>query len=634
MAYCPYCMKRQDISADGRCVRCTKPMDLNIKVPPHHLRPGTLLCRERYLVGTALGQGGFGITYIGRDRNLDVRVAIKEFYPNGYVNRTNTVSSVVNTSATSTDAQAIFTKGRDRFLAEARALAQFSGEQGIVIVRDFFQENNTVYIVMEYLDGKTLKQLLDRGKRFSPKEIVDLMLPVMESLQVIHQAKLLHRDISPDNIMIVNGKAKLIDFGAAREYATGNGSSSIIVKPGYAPIEQYGNKIEQGPYTDIYALCATMYKCITGVLPDIATDRVGKVDCLKRPSQLGVSISPLLENTILKGMAVHHEDRYQNMSELIRVFVNPSATASQEDGAVLTSIGANVQDVIGYNTNSRFYDPRTGQSLNINTTGHGNRLIDGYTHQRDGQSQHFTQQSQHYTTQHTQHTLHTQHTQYTQHTGIVKGDASVKKKRGKSKRSKRGLASMNVFQQTMLMMGILAAIAAIAFLVLFIVMDINPFEEKVQENYSDITLPVVRINGAFYELPLSVDDAEDIGWVADVKRDMAVPAGATKYITFCYNGKEYVRAIENNTGSSARYTRCEMPFFAIADGLGYVATLADVGIGTPAAVLREKLEGVTYDHSETNAFYLYHIAGKNGAEIEIWIDKKAELVTMINISFE
>lgn len=318
MRLCLYCMKQNTQKINNFCERCGKPFG-DIRTPQHHLRPGTRLCGGKYIVGTAIGEGGFGITYIGCDLNLDLRVAIKEYYLSGYVSRTvsdnNTASSVV--SVGKDDAEAVFRKGRDSFHDEARILARLSGQPGIVNVRDFFRENNTVYIVMEYLNGSTLKQILKSGKLFSEKEIKTLLYPVITSLTRIHEENLLHRDISPDNIMIVNNDAKLIDFGAARGYASAaNRSSSIIVKPGYAPIEQYGTKREQGPWTDVYALCATIYRCITGRVPDIATDRVVS-DELKTPTQLGCKVSPEFERILLKGMSVLKNDRYQSVQELM-----------------------------------------------------------------------------------------------------------------------------------------------------------------------------------------------------------------------------------------------------------------------------------------------------------------------------
>ena len=272
MNYCISCMLEIDQGA-AECPYCRKKQ--SEEIPPHHLMPGTIL-KGRFLVGTALGEGGFGITYIGRDLQLDMRVAIKEFYPNGYVNRNNTVAPVVSI-ATYGEHRDFFEAGRERFLREARILARFSNEEGIVNVRDFFEENNTAYIVMEFLDGQTLKEYLKDNGTLTPDQTVSLLMPVMNSLKKVHAQGMIHRDIAPDNIMLVDGKVKLLDFGAARNVSSAaNKSLSVMLKPGYAPEEQYRTKGEQGPWTDIYALSATMYKCITGITPDEAPDRQAK----------------------------------------------------------------------------------------------------------------------------------------------------------------------------------------------------------------------------------------------------------------------------------------------------------------------------------------------------------------------
>ena len=313
MNYCISCMLEIDQGA-AECPYCGKKQ--SEEIPPHHLMPGTIL-KGRFLVGTALGEGGFGITYIGRDLQLDMRVAIKEFFPNGYVNRNNTVAPVVSI-ATYGEHRDFFEAGRERFLREARILARFSNEEGIVNVRDFFEENNTAYIVMEFLDGQTLKEYLKDNGTLTPDQTVSLLMPVMNSLKKVHAQGMIHRDIAPDNIMLVDGKVKLLDFGAARNVSSAaNKSLSVMLKPGYAPEEQYRTKGEQGPWTDIYALSATMYKCITGITPDEAPDRYHS-DELKAPSTLGVKIDPALEKAIMKGLAVLKDDRYQNIDEFLK----------------------------------------------------------------------------------------------------------------------------------------------------------------------------------------------------------------------------------------------------------------------------------------------------------------------------
>lgn len=312
MKYCSKCMnpiKETDVG----CSFCG--LAAKVEVPSHHLLPGTIL-NHKFIIGAALGEGGFGITYLGRDTKLDMKVAIKEYFPSGYVNRSNKISPTVN-SSTSAERKVFFNTGRERFLREAQILAKFSGSSSIVNVRDFFEENNTAYIVMEYLDGQTLKDYLKDNGILTPEQTIRLLMPVMESLKKVHTQGLIHRDISPDNIMLVDGQVKLLDFGAARNVsAMENKSLSVMLKPGYAPEEQYRTKGDQGPWTDVYALCATMYKCITGITPDDSAQRVFR-DELKAPSALGISIDPVLEKAMLKGLNIMKKDRYQNIDELL-----------------------------------------------------------------------------------------------------------------------------------------------------------------------------------------------------------------------------------------------------------------------------------------------------------------------------
>lgn len=308
--YCMYCMNPIKDS-QSECPFCGKRKIE--KIPAHHILPGTVL-NGKYTVGGILGEGGFGITYIGRDTTLDIKVAVKEFYPNGCVTRNNTVSKRVDV-IDSDDSRSIFTQGKEKFLLEARTLAKLTGEPGIVAVRDFFEENNTAYIVMEYLDGITLQKYIDNNGRLSVKQTLDFMTPVMQSLKKIHLQGLIHRDVSPDNIMIVGENVKLLDFGAARSYGESMGHS-ILLKPGYAPEEQYRSKGEQGPWSDVYAICAVMYKCITGITPDDSNQRV-YYDELKKPSDLGVEIDKAVEMALMKGLAVSHHDRYKSIDELI-----------------------------------------------------------------------------------------------------------------------------------------------------------------------------------------------------------------------------------------------------------------------------------------------------------------------------
>lgn len=279
----------------------------------HCLRKGTRLI-GRYTIEKVLGQGGFGITYLGIDELHEKKVAIKEFFPQGIVTRNIEYEDAV--TVTFVGEKDNYNKGKEKFLKEARIMARFSKDEGIVKAQDFFEINNTAYIVMEYLEGITLKQYLRENERIEPEELLELFVPLIESLDEIHSQGLIHRDISPDNIMVLlGGKIKLMDFGTARDYTDfGEKSLSLILKPGYAPPEQYQTHGVQGPWTDIYALCATMYKCLTGENPPDAIERVMD-DNLKEISEFGIPVSKQMEETIIKGMSISARNRYQNIEE-------------------------------------------------------------------------------------------------------------------------------------------------------------------------------------------------------------------------------------------------------------------------------------------------------------------------------
>ena len=286
---------------------------------PHHLPPKNILS-GKYLIGRVLGEGGFGITYVGWDLNLDLKLAIKEYYPSGFVTRTGSNTNTVTPYRG--EKTEFFATGRSRFINEAKTLAKFYTLPGIVAVRDFFLENGTAYIVMDYVEGETLKQRLARvGGKIAPTEVFELVRPLLRSLAQMHAAGLIHRDISPDNIMVTpEGNVKLIDFGAARDYLdSGNRSLSVMLKPGYAPEEQYFARGQQGPWTDIYALCATIYRAMTGITPQESVERQ-RHDELKAPSELGIPLLAAQEAALLRGLAVAHEGRWQTVIALYDAF--------------------------------------------------------------------------------------------------------------------------------------------------------------------------------------------------------------------------------------------------------------------------------------------------------------------------
>lgn len=281
----------------------------------HHLLPGSIL-KNKYFLGKALGQGGFGITYLAWDTNLDVKLAIKEFFPLGLASRVSGGTRVEAYSGSSKE----YNFGLELFLNEARTLALFSEHPGIVTVRDFFAENDTAYMVMNFIEGITLQEyLIQQNGPIDSLLAIQIMMPVLDALNEIHRGGILHRDISPDNIIIdINGRVLIIDFGAARLDLLQKGRGiSAIIKPGYSPEEQCRASGEQGPWTDIYAVAATFYQLITGHLPPESLDRLAE-DRLKTPSALGVNIEQNYEKVLLKALSVHARDRFQTVAEFQR----------------------------------------------------------------------------------------------------------------------------------------------------------------------------------------------------------------------------------------------------------------------------------------------------------------------------
>ena len=323
---CYGCMKLYD--SGPVCPHCG--FDENTRNASHQIPIGTVL-QAKYRIGRVLGQGGFGITYLGWDEYLDVPVAVKEYYPSGMVMRDNTHSlSVVSSSGANGDK---FRNDRERFLREAKSLARFKNDPQIVTVSNFFLENNTAYIVMEYVQGITLKQHIKRsGGKLSPEETFRLLGDVMLALDRVHQTGLVHRDISPDNIMLLpGGGVKLIDFGAVRDVRNAEANSPLskstesILKQGYAPIEQYQKRGALGPWTDVYALCATIYYCLTGEVPPDAPARVLGEEEFSWEAVPGLSRSQ--KNALDKGMAMVPRMRTQSMQQLHRALLEEAPPA-------------------------------------------------------------------------------------------------------------------------------------------------------------------------------------------------------------------------------------------------------------------------------------------------------------------
>ena len=316
---CASCF-RETVNEQGICTACGFDGAENREKYPLALPAGSIL-NGRYIIGKVLGQGGFGITYMARDHQQGQTVAIKEFFPDAMATRTSHTAVTPLTGEKGEN----FSYGKDTFLMEAKTMAEFIGNPNIVRVYSYFEENDTGYFVMEYVDGESFQSYLKRNYgRVSWEEALKVLLPVMDALTAVHEKGIIHRDIAPDNICIAkDGTVKLLDFGAAR-YSLGNVSQSldVVLRHGFAPKEQYKRHGRQGPYTDIYALGATLYYAITGNRPDDAIERLDE-DTLPLPSTLGANVEPWQEDVILKAMAIQPEDRYRSVAEFKAALTHP-----------------------------------------------------------------------------------------------------------------------------------------------------------------------------------------------------------------------------------------------------------------------------------------------------------------------
>lgn len=293
------------------------------------LQKGTIL-DGRYQIQEPLGEGGFGITYAAENRLINLKVAVKELFWREHVKRACDGSSEI---------LILYEKEREdyeelkqKFLREARLLRDFDQEPGVVRVLDYFEANETAYLVMEYLEGMTFRQYIKEHGIFEPEDLFRRLLPLMESLAHIHRAGVIHRDISPDNIMILNdGSFKLLDFGAARNYkSAAGGQYTTIARENYAPGEQFDRNGNQGPWTDVYALCATVYEGVTGMPPESAVQRMF-LDELKRPSQTGIFIDASYEKIIMKGLEMLPDDRYPDMEQMKKAVVEALPVIAEEN---------------------------------------------------------------------------------------------------------------------------------------------------------------------------------------------------------------------------------------------------------------------------------------------------------------
>ena len=324
-----------ELAADQKfCPECGRPYG-SVNTESFALKPGTIL-DGKYLVGEMLGQGGFGITYIGFDLLLEQKVAIKEYFPmsTGMVSRENRSMVVWSTAMMGkTGTQ----KGFDSFLKEARKMAKLGGIPGVVGVKSVFIQNETAYIVMDFIEGETLLKKLQREGPMPFDTCLSLLTPIIQALAEVHEHGIIHRDISPDNIMVrPDGRLILLDLGAAKDLdiqgRDGNvQSSQMVAKQGFSPIEQYQRNASIGPWTDVYAMAATIYYCCTGILPPTAVDRI--VDDT-------LTCQPLLTqaqfDVLAYCMSIRAENRPKNMTALLQMAVRPQGGQAEPPRAVPT----------------------------------------------------------------------------------------------------------------------------------------------------------------------------------------------------------------------------------------------------------------------------------------------------------
>ena len=291
---------------------------------PLALPQGTILAGQ-YIIDHALGQGGFGITYKATDHKTGQKVAVKEFFPDSMATRTQTT-----VTAFSGERGESFAYGKSCFLQEAETLAEFIGNENIVKVHSYFEENGTAYFVMDFVEGTSFDQYIkEHGGRISYEEAEQILLPVMDALAAVHSRGIVHRDVTPDNIYITkDGTVKLLDFGAAR-YSLGDKSRSldVVLKHGFAPKEQYTRHGKQGPFTDVYTVGASFYFAITGRRPPDSIDRLEEDDLIP-PSSLGVAIPPAKEDALLQAMSVQASARFQTMGAFKQALLAGNSAAN------------------------------------------------------------------------------------------------------------------------------------------------------------------------------------------------------------------------------------------------------------------------------------------------------------------
>lgn len=313
MKFCYSCMCQLTDEKQNTCPHCGEPLGFSAAAP-NVLPPGTVL-QGRFIIGKVLGSGGFGNTYIGWNNVLSCRVAIKEFFPRHMSVRNGDRRTISVSGATM---QERYNQSLQSFLEEARRLAELGDIPGIPDVYGYFQENGTGYIVMEYLEGITVKQLLkDSGGRLDYDWSRQIILSVLYTLKAIHRRGILHRDIAPDNIMITgDGIVQLIDFGVAKKKMDMAADPVIMLKAGYSPPEQYARNMSQGVYTDLYSVAATFYQMVTGAKPASALERM-KQDTIQPPSSYGIKIPQEAEMAMMMCLYLKPEYRLESAEDFM-----------------------------------------------------------------------------------------------------------------------------------------------------------------------------------------------------------------------------------------------------------------------------------------------------------------------------
>lgn len=311
---CIGCMKSLD--KKGNCVYCGF-LQKEYRPIPRCLPPGTQLA-DRYVLGRVLGEGSFGISYIAWDSLLEVPVAIKEYFPSSQVSRHVGDMQDTNVYVYEKGQNEYYQENLKKYWSEAKILSAFSDLEGIVSVKDFFYENQTAYIVMTYVNGISLKEYVEQNGPIPGPQLMEMVKPMLVALGKVHETGMLHRDISPDNMLVTREqKLILIDFGAARrENISKTRSMTVVFKRGYSPEEQYRTRGKQGAWSDIYALCATMYYALVGEAPDEAIDRLLEDEMLSLTDMKSIELTDRQKRAIMKGIAVKPQERYQSIGML------------------------------------------------------------------------------------------------------------------------------------------------------------------------------------------------------------------------------------------------------------------------------------------------------------------------------